>query len=333
MSLGKFKVAVLAAGAACIGLAPLVAAQAADSWKQPMTEWGEPDLQGKWPIGDLTGVPFERPKKFGTRKFLNDEEYAQRLKADERQNERYAKEVKENKMGMGHWTEGVEPQRRTSILIDPPDGRLPEMTAEGKRLSSQMRSSWQKIKFNSPADFDTWDRCITRGMPASMFAYHYNNGIQIIQSPGYVVIRLEMIHESRIIPTDGRPSLPSNILNWMGESRGHWDGNTLVIETTNLKPGPSATNIGVVGSPPFNNTPISTKARITERLTMKDQNHIDYTVTMDDPVVFTKPWTANETWTRDPSYGFYEYACHEDNYTIRNYINSSRAGKQAANVQ
>ena len=322
MNTGVLTIGLLAAGIALGALLPK--AQAAD-WTQPMTEWGEPDIQGKWPVGHLSGIPLVRDPKYGDRKYLTDEEYAPRLAAAEAQNERYRKEIEENKMGMGHWTEATMPSRRTSFIVKPENGQLPALTEEGRRRKALMRSSWMDIPFDSVKDFDTWDRCITRGLPSSMMPYRYNNGIQIIQSPGYVVIRLEMIHESRIIPTDGRKALPAAIHNWMGSSRGHWEGNTLVVETTHFREGPSSTNVAVIGSPPHNDTPTSTEARMVERFTMQDQNHMLYEVTWDDPVVYKEPYTAELDYLRDPDYGFFEYACHEDNETIRNYINSSRA--------
>src|SRR5690606_28368073 len=140
-----------------------------------------------------------------------------------------------------------------------------------------------------------------------MFPFQYNNGMRIFQSPGVVAINMEMVHETRIIPTDGRPGLPSQILHWMGESRGRWEGNTLIVETTNLRPGPSATNIGTTGSPPWNDTPITEQTRIVERFTMTGPDTIEYEMTYEDPVVFTEPWTAKLDWQRNDDYGMYEY--------------------------
>jgi hypothetical protein len=192
-----------------------------------------------------------------------------------------------------------------------------------------MRSTWRAGQtFEWTDDFDSWDRCITRGLPASMFPFMYNNGMRIFQSPGLVALQMEMVHETRLIPTDGRPPVPSQIQNWLGESRGRWeDGNTLVVETTNLKPGPSATNIGTTGSPRFNDTPVSEQAKITERFTMTGPDAIVYEVTLEDPVVFTAPWTARLDWQRDDEFEIFEYACHEGNVQIRNYITASRAGE------
>jgi hypothetical protein len=190
-----------------------------------------------------------------------------------------------------------------------------------------MHSTWRRNQdFDWTSDFDSWDRCITRGLPASMFPFMYNNGIRIFQAPGLVAIQLEMIHETRIIPTNGQAPIPTQIHNWLGESRGHWEnGNTLVVETTNFKPGPSATNIGTTGSPPENDTPVSTQAKMVERFTMTGPNSIDYQMTWTDPVVFTAPWSARLDWQRDDKYGIFEYACTEGDVQVRNYISASRA--------
>jgi hypothetical protein len=200
-----------------------------------------------------------------------------------------------------------------------------------------MRSSYRPNQdFDWTTDFDSWDRCITRGLPASMFTINYNNGIRLWQAPGLVAIQLEMVHETRIIPTDGRPGIPTQIHNWLGESRGHWEnGNTLVVETTNFKPGPSATNVGTWGSPPWNDTPVSTEATMTERFTMTGPDTIVYEVTWNDPTIFTRPWTARLDWRRKSDYQMFEYACWEGDVQIRGYISSSRAqrAQQAQKAQ
>jgi hypothetical protein len=293
------------------------------------TAWGDPDFRGGWPIDYLNGTPMQRDPEQGNRIFLTDEEYAARSQRIDTAASRYENEDAGDRLGQGHWVEMGEPNRRTSLLVSPANGRLPEMTAEGKRLSALMRSSWRNGQsFDWTTDFDSWDRCITRGMPASMLPMQYNNGIRIFQSPGLVAIQLEMIHEVRIIPTDGKAPLPSQIHNWMGESRGHWEnGNTLVIETTNMRPGPSATNIVTTGSPPENDTPISTEAHIVERLTMTGPDTVVYEVTYNDPVIFTAPWTVRLDWRRSDGYEMFEYACHEGNVQVRNYITASRAAR------
>jgi hypothetical protein len=291
------------------------------------TAWGDPDLRGGWPIDFLNGTPMQRDPKQGTHMFLSDAEFAERSQKVGAAAARYNKEESGGKLGQGHWVEMGEPSRRTSLLIAPADGRLPPMTEEGQRRKALMRSSWRKGQsYDWVDDFDSWDRCITRGMPASMLPMQYNNGIRIFQAPGLVAIQLEMIHETRIIPVDGKAGLPNQIRNWMGESRGHWEnGNTLVVETTNLKAGPSATNIVTTGSPPENDTPISDRARILERFTMTGPNAIVYEMTYTDPVVFTAPWTVRLDWRRNDQYGIFEYACHEGDVQIRNYISASRA--------
>ena len=158
-----------------------------------------------------------------------------------------------------------------------------------------------------------------------MFPFRYNNGVQIIQTPGYVILNLEMIHEARIIPVDGRPGISPVIKQWMGESRGRWEGNTLVITTTNFKAGASATNIGVAGSPAGNRFPTSEQMKITERFKRLNAEMLLYEITTEDPVVLTRPWTARFPLRLDKGYEWWEYACHEGNRTIPDYVNTSRA--------
>ena len=299
-------------------------------YKAAQTPWGEPDFRGGWPIDHLNGrTPLERDPAFGKRVFLTEEEFAQRDAQVQVLAKRYEAEDAKGTMGIGHWAEVADANRRTSWIIDPPDGRLPARTPEGLELSKAMRSTWrQGQEFDWVTDFDSWDRCITRGLPASMFPFMYNNGMRIFQSPGLVALQMEMVHETRMIYTDGRPAVPVQISEWLGESRGHWEGgNTLVVTTTNFHPGPSATNIGTTGSPPQNDTPVSDKAVMTERLTMVGPDAITYEFTWNDPVVFTAPWSARLDWKRDDSYGIFEYACHEGDVQVRNYINASRAGR------
>ena len=297
------------------------------AYQPDTTPWGDPDLRGTWPIDYLNGTPMQRSPDQGNRVFLTEEEFAERSGRLNRIAERYEAEDSSDKLGQGHWVEAGEVNRRTSLLVLPADGRLPEMTAEGKKRSAAMRSSWRRGQtFDWTTDFDSWDRCITRGLPASMLPMQYNNGIRVFQAPGMVAIQLEMIHETRIIPTDGSAGIPAQIGNWMGESRGHWeDGNTLVVETTNFRPGPSATNIVTTGSPPENDSPVSTQAKLVEYFTMTGPDTVTYRATWTDPVVFTQPWTVQLDWKRDEDYEFFEYGCHEGNVQIRNYITASRA--------
>jgi hypothetical protein len=303
-----------------------------DSYTPQKTAWGEPDFRGSWPIDHLNGrTPLERDPKHGNRIFLTEQEFAERTAQVGQLGQRFDNEDKADRLGIGHWAEMGEASRRTSYIVGPANGRLPEMTAEGKRRKAEMGSTWrQGQSFDWVDDFDSWDRCITRGLPASMFPFMYNNGMRIFQSPGIVALQMEMVHETRIIPTDGRAALPAKVRNWLGESRGRWeDKNTLVVETTNFRPGPSATNIGTTGSPRENDTPVSDQARMVERFTMTGPDSLVYEMTWTDPVIFTAPWSARLDWKRDETYGIFEYACHEGNVQIRNYITASRAQRAA----
>jgi hypothetical protein len=296
---------------------------ATDAAQQPRTEWGEPDLRGMWPVGHLTGVSLQRPAQFGDRRFLTDEETAARGQQYAGIQGGYDREIATNKMGMGHWVEWGKTNPLTSLIVDPANGQLPALTPEGERRRELMRSGWMSIPFDHWTDFDNWDRCITRGLPASMLPAYYNNGVEILQSPGYVVIRLEMIHEARVVKITDEP-VDAGTTAWFGYSRGRWDGDTLVVETTNFNGQGSSTNIHTVGSPPFNNTPISDQYVLTERFTRTGPDTLTYQATVNDPVIWTAPWTVELPWQRDDEYEIFEYACHEDNSMIRNYIVTSR---------
>jgi hypothetical protein len=296
------------------------AAGAERAWTAPRTAWGDPDLQGVWPTTKLNGTPLQRPESFGERALLNDDEYAQRVTRLDGLNGRYDDEIKNNKMGIGHWAEMGQPNRLASLIVEPANGRLPALTSEGERLSALMKSSWSNIPFDSVTDFNALDRCITRGLPASMFPFMYNGGIAIVQAPGYVVIRLELIHETRIVPLDGRPPLDPAIKQWLGESRGRFDGDTLVIETTNFNGDSPMTIVGPGGKP----IPTSEQLRVVERLKRSAVETIDYEIEVEDPVVLTQPWKAAFPLELDAKYRFFEYACHEDNSAVRNFIETSR---------
>ena len=318
------------------------------TYQPKKTSWGDPDLRGTWPIDNIASLPMNRPAQFGNRFWLNDEENAARLAQAARSDAAYAAEDKSGKMGMGHWVESDASGRRTNLLVSPANGQLPPMTDAAQALYKAGRSSWTpNTKYNWVTDFDSWDRCVSRGFPASMFPFRYNNGIRVFQSPGYVVIQLEMLG-TRVIPIakagSGAGAWPQGVEGWLGRSVGHWEGNTLVIETTNLKTGDSAAtdtarrngsplNMATLGVPPFNTIPTSAQAKVVERLTPTGADSIVYEATYSDPEVFTAPWTARLDWTRNDSYEFYEYACHEGNVQVRNYISSSRAGTQPVRTE
>jgi hypothetical protein len=296
------------------------AADGADGWTLSRTAWGDPDLQGMWPIDKLNGTPLQRPESFGERRMLTDEEFAERSQRLAGLNARYDDEIKNNKMGSGHWAEIGQPNRLASLISEPANGRLPALTAEGERKSATMTSSWSNIPFDEVADFNPLDRCITRGLPASMFPFMYNSGIEIMQAPGYVVVRLELIHETRIVPLDGRQPLGAELRLWLGASRGRWDGDTLVIDTTNFNGESPMTIVGPGGKP----IPTSERLHIVERLTRVDADTIDYEIAVEDSVMLSAPWKAAFPLELDPRYRFFEYACHEDNSAIRNYIEMTR---------
>jgi hypothetical protein len=297
-----------------------------DGSPHPVTPWGEPDLRGNWPIMHLFATRLQRDLKYGERRELDDEEWQAAQAGLERRDERYHEEIQGNKMGMGHWAETTtrtEAARLTSLISYPPNGQLPALTARGQELAPLFRSDDTQQVFDSVNDFDAWDRCITRGLPASMLPFNYNNGIRIHQSPGYVVIDLEMIHEARVVPVDGRPPLDPAIKQWMGESRGYWDGAALVVETTNFTGKAHMLIAGIPGGS-RETMPTSTGLKTTERFTRVSADRIDYEMTIEDPEVLTDKWTISYPMFLDPEYRFFEYACHEDNTAVRNFITTSQ---------
>jgi len=292
------------------------------------TPWGDPDIRGMWPIDAIGGLNIQRPVSMGNRVWLTDQEYKVVSDRMEKSRNAAAAETKSNRLGMGNWVEMTGAGRRTNMLIDPVNGRLPELTEYGKKMQALGRSSWVPGQnYDWVTDFDSWDRCITRGFPASMLPFRYNNGVQILQAPGYVIINLEMIHDARIIPIGNAPAPPKSITSWMGESRGHWEGNTLVVETTNIRPGAAPINAATIGgpTPAWNTVPMSPEAKVTERFTLINANTMTYEMTYSDPVVWTKPFTLRVDWPRNEKYEFFEYACHEGDEQVRNYIVANRA--------
>jgi hypothetical protein len=320
-------------------------------WQHPQTPWGEPDIRAQLNMMQAAGVPLERcansyraalPPGAGpitgpaggvgapaapcdmNKKWLTDEEFAERMEAFRNRVDASRQFAEQGNLGramMTGLTDPNIPQRQTNLIVDPPDGLLPPMTAEGKRRALLAKSDWalpgETIPFDGPDDFDSWDRCITRGMPSSMMPYRYNGGFAIRQAPGYVIF-------DRVIPTDGRPPLPPEIKQWMGESRGRWEGNTLVVETTNFQEGPPLINLAVVGSPPGNRFPHSGEMKITERVVRLNDDTWLYEITTEDPVILTGPFTVRYPMRHDASYFTPEYACHEDNTIVRNYVSTSR---------
>lgn len=316
-----------------LSFGPAVVAQTAgghtQGWTPPKTPWGDPDLQGIWP-GNM-GVPLQRPKTMGDRNVLTDEEFAKRVEQAKKNAAADTKEFApaDQRIGIGppsYWTERGKPTRQASLIVDPPDGRLPPMTAEGRAIQAKTPAEWAG-KANSYEDVNLYYRCITRGVTGSIIPVVYNNGNQILQAPGYVVIRNEMIHESRVIPLDGRPHVGTNIHMYMGDSRGHWEGDTLVVETTNFTDKTSIGSNGVAyGGQGGRN---SDSLRLIERLTRVDADTINYEATIDDPKTWTRPWTIRIPLKRDDKYQFLEYACHEGNYALKDILSGARVEEAA----
>jgi hypothetical protein len=325
----------MAAFAAAVAFVALPAAalfgQAPAAYKTPRTPWGDPDLQGTWPSTDMVGVPLERPVEFGTRATLSEAEFQQRRDLAARQAAADDEEVVVPRAAGGgdgtgppsHWLERGATQRQNSLIVDPADGRMPKMTPYGaERMAMRARfSSTGEGPFNSAADLDYYDRCISRGVIGSMLPVVYNNGTEIVQAPGYVAIRYEMIHDTRVIPLDDRPAPAAAIRQYMGDARGRWDGDTLVVETTNFNGA-----IGVTGNGRLR--PASDAMRVTERFTRTGPDTIQYQATVTDLKTWTAPWTVSFPLKRDDAYGFYEYACHEGNNAMRNILSGARASEK-----
>ena len=283
-------------------------------WTVPKTAWGDPDLRGMYPL-DVGRTPMQRRPEHGDRLLLTDAEYASAVEAAADVEAGADREDANNELGAGNWFEWGKTLRQTALIVEPAEtGRIPEMTEAGKRLQKDMRSSWNGEVFEGIDDFNSLDRCITRGMPATMVPFPYNNGVRIFQAPGWVVINHEMIHEQRFIPLDGRPQLHEDIETWLGSSRGHWEGDTLVVETTNFN---GLSPMVIVG--PSNGTsgiPTSPSMKIVERFTPYGPGNLYYEAWVEDPVVLTAPFKIAYPWTRDDEYQPFEYACHEGNTLI-----------------
>jgi hypothetical protein len=293
-----------------------------------MTPWGKPDLQGVWDFRSLT--PMERPKELGGKEVFTAEEAA---KFEEEQVRRQSRDQED--ASKAATTGRVVPYNdfwfdfgskvtggRTSLIIDPTDGRIPPLTPEAEKRR-KARAEARKGVGTDEISPDGWInelsaqvRCLVgfnAGPPFTPSAY--NNNMQLIQTPDYVVIMMEMIHHARIVPLDGRPQLPAHMRQWLGSSRGRWEGNTLVVETTNRKD----ESFQSAGS----------ELHLTERFTRRDANTLEYAATLRDPSTWTAPWTFVVPMAKSEE-GIYEYACHEANYYMENMLRGMRAQEKAA---
>jgi len=314
----RWQLAAIAALMSAVGVGFSTRAQeggsaAAQQWRTP---WGHPDLQGTWSSDDALGIPLQRPEEMGTRAELTDEEFAERQQANDRQVAR----LREG--GTAFLAErGVRSFRQTSLVVDPPNGRVPPLTADGQKRTDETQAR-RRSRPSSWEDRSLYDRCITRGPVGSVLPVIYGNGLEIHQTPNDVVIRYEMIHETRIIPLDGTPHVGEAIKMYMGDARGRFEGETLVVETQNLI---GKTAIGLNGNGP----PLSPSARLVERFTRVADDRIDYSVTVTDPETYTAPFTIAFPITPQPDYQVLPYECHEGNMALRNILSAARAEDRA----
>jgi hypothetical protein len=300
----------------------------APGWKVARTPDGQPDLQGNWTNSTLT--PLERQARFAGRAYMTEQEAAE-LEAQavrtftQQTADRQVPAAPPRQGGaVGSYNNSVWSDSRqkvamlqTSLVVDPPDGRVPvRPEAEKIRDANNARSS------DAPEFLNVFDRCITRGVPGGFFPAPYNNGYQIIQTPGYFIIHSEMIHEARIVPTDGRPHRPAHMRSMTGDSVGRWEGDTFVVDTTNYNDKGMIATASTSGR--MRGVPQSEALHVVERFRLVDANTIVYTVTVDDPNVFTRPWTVSMPLNRDNTHTIYEYACHEGNYGIANILRTAR---------
>ena len=339
--------AVIAAAAVLLA-PPLVAAQATSgavakhdskpavktarttSSNLPRTADGKPDLQGYWT--SLSFTPMERPAKYAGREFLTEEEAAQIHKEGVQHSYEFTfDDLSETPVydatayALSAWQEGVAPNRRTSLVVDPPDGKIPPLTPDAAKVQEALRKAGPNqnyadpnapVKADTAADLNLGERCLSFGGPP-ILPGAYNSNFQIVQSPGYVLIEYEWGNEPRIIPLDGSPHVSSKIHSWHGDSRGHWEGDTLVVETTNFRPGAT-----------FQNASAET-LKITEYFTRTEQNTIEYKFTADDPATWTKPWSAIVPLSHMDG-PIFEYACSENNNDAVNILAGARAAEKEA---
>ena len=308
--------AVIIAAGLAHGASTQIAGQAKPAPAPLRTPWGHPDLQGTWNNSTIT--PLERPREFAGREFLtSDEVHTLDAAAAERYDQRPTDAAQDVDAAYNQvwWERGkTVASRRTSLIIDPSDGRLPALTPEGRTRAALIAARLRGVP-EGPEDRNLAERCLTRGAPK--LPGGYNNNFQIVQTPTHVMIMQEMIHETRIIPLDGRPRLPAAMTQWLGDSRGRWDGDTLVVETTNYHP--------LSG---FNSYYCCSAAadhlRIVERFHRVGADAIEYRFTVEDATTFTRPFTVELPMARidEP---IFEYACHEANYGLEGILRGARA--------
>ena len=314
--------------AAVVVIVSLSAVPAVAQSDAPRTAWGQPDLQGVWDFRSIT--PLQRPERLENQEFLTEEEAAELEQAAvARDAAAWDREARRTEAGgnvgayNNFWMDRGQKAvgtRRTSLIVDPPNGRMPEQTTAAQQRAGVRRDYRREHPADGPEDFSNGVRCIlgfNAGPPFTPSAY--NNNMQLFQTPDHVVVVTEMVHTARIIPLDGSPHLPSNVQQWSGDSRGHWEGETLVVETTN-----HTDKTRWRGSTP--------DMRLVERFTRVDAETLLYEFTVTDPTTWTAPWTAAVPLLLNPE-PMFEYACHEGNYSMGAMLAGTREEEKAAAEQ
>jgi len=310
---------IASAAAVLLGSAVVMAQGSA---KVPRTVDGQPDLQGVWNFSTIT--PLERTAEFSGREYLTDAEakaFEQRIAVQSNRDNRSDNRDADVASAYNEfwWDRGVHAARvngktRTSLIVDPPDGRVPALTADGQARAAARAEARREHPADGPEDRSLGERCLLFNAGPPMLSGPYNNYVQILQTRDHVVIVNEMIHDARIVPLDGRPHLPAGVRSWLGDSRGRWDGNTLVVETTNFT---GKTNVRGSGE----------GLRLVERFTRADAGTLVYELTIDDPASFSKPWSAVLPMAKSDD-KIFEYACHEGNYAMTGILRGARSSEK-----
>ena len=321
----KSRLPVGVALAGVLGWLVLGSSVAAQEWAPTRLADGQPDIQGMWNNADANHTPLELPDELVGRESFTKEELRELAKARYDATIKASETVREGDTGFyalywfdWYWQE-PEGGDWPALLTEPKAGKMPDMTEAAAETAAYMREHLH----DTYANMEGGDRCLSRGVLGMMMPTAYNNGTLILQSPGYVVIHSEMIHNARIIPIDAGPHVHSDIGLWEGDPRGHWDGDTLVVESTNFK---AVDNMRA----PKGRARQTPKRRITERFTPIGPDTLKYSITVDDPDTYTAPWTVSFPWRRDSEYTQYEYACHEGNYAVPNSLSGARAEEREA---
>jgi hypothetical protein len=295
----------------------------AKNWKPARTPWGHPDLSGVYSNNDEDGIPFERPDEFVGRR-LEDitPPELEKLNRDRRAATlgRATDDEVRPVDRLAFWENLTATNSRAWLVVDPPDGKVPPTTPEARqRAAARAAARGGRGPADAAEDRSLYDRCITRGLPGSMMPAIYGNSYEIVQGPQHVAIIYEMVHETRVIPLDNRPHIGKGIRTYMGDARGRWDGDTLVVETTNIKDQSAYRNAN------------GATLRIVERFKSIGPNGVEWSVAVEDPATWTRPWSfAMILSKKDASQRPFEYACHEGNYGLRNILSAARAEEKAA---